>query len=173
MVRRYVITGAPGAGKTTLAEALRARGYPVVREAATDVIHESPELEGTGQPFLERILATQQQRQREAAGEIQIFDRSPACTLALAEYLTAYGGPAPSEQLLRAAANDGTYQPTVFFVRLLGFIVATRARRISLEQSRHFERIHEAVYTRLGYRLVEIPPAPVDRRVEQVIAEIG
>ena len=37
-IRRYVLTGAPGAGKTTLADALRLRGHRVVPEAATDVV---------------------------------------------------------------------------------------------------------------------------------------
>ena len=38
MLRRFVLTGAPGAGKTALAVALRDRGYLIVAEAATDVI---------------------------------------------------------------------------------------------------------------------------------------
>jgi predicted ATPase len=37
-VRRYIMTGAPGAGKTSILATLRARGYAVVNEAATDVI---------------------------------------------------------------------------------------------------------------------------------------
>jgi predicted ATPase len=36
--RRYVLTGAPGSGKTSLLQALAARGWAVVHEAATDVI---------------------------------------------------------------------------------------------------------------------------------------
>jgi predicted ATPase len=36
-MRRYIITGAPGAGKTTILTGLRDRGYAVVDEAATDV----------------------------------------------------------------------------------------------------------------------------------------
>jgi predicted ATPase len=40
MLRRFVLTGAPGAGKTALAVALRDRGYVIVAEAATDVIAE-------------------------------------------------------------------------------------------------------------------------------------
>lgn len=34
----YILTGAPGAGKTAILRLLEANGYPVVEEAATDVI---------------------------------------------------------------------------------------------------------------------------------------
>ena len=36
-MRRFILTGAPGAGKTTLIQALAARGHAVAVEAATDV----------------------------------------------------------------------------------------------------------------------------------------
>ncbi len=38
MPKRYVITGAPGAGKTALVRGLQERGWSVVDEAATEVI---------------------------------------------------------------------------------------------------------------------------------------
>ncbi|MEV4495482.1 AAA family ATPase [Micromonospora arborensis] len=47
--RRYVLTGAPGAGKTTLIEALSRRGHLVVREAATDIIA-TRQAEGCAEP---------------------------------------------------------------------------------------------------------------------------
>src|SRR5665213_1449806 len=37
-MKRYILTGAPGAGKTTIIRALQAMGCAVVEEAATDVI---------------------------------------------------------------------------------------------------------------------------------------
>ena len=37
-MKRYVLTGTPGAGKTALLRAAEAAGYAVVEEAATDVI---------------------------------------------------------------------------------------------------------------------------------------
>ena len=37
-MKRYVLTGAPGSGKTSVLRALAATGYPVVDEAATDVM---------------------------------------------------------------------------------------------------------------------------------------
>ena len=90
-MRRYVITGAPGAGKTTILAALRERGYAVVAEAATDVIS-GEQARGTDEPwrdeaFLDRVAFLQRQREEEPAGAgVQIFDRSPICTLALARY---------------------------------------------------------------------------------------
>ena len=80
---------------------------------------------------------------------MQLFDRSPVCTLALAVY----------------SVRDAVFDRRVFFVRLLGFITPTAARRIGLADSERFERIHEEVYRDLGYELVEVPPAPVEERL--------
>jgi len=68
VTRRYVLTGAPGAGKTVLLHALAARGWPVVQEAATDVIA-ALQADGVDQPwtrddFCDRIIALQRQRQQ-------------------------------------------------------------------------------------------------------------
>ncbi|WP_433044528.1 AAA family ATPase [Dactylosporangium sp. CS-033363] len=163
MIRRFVLTGAPGAGKTTIAEALKERGYAVVDEAATHIIGTVPGIEQDTPRFLRTILELQQQREHEQRAEIQILDRSPICTLALAEYL---GAKRPE------MAKHSQYQRRVFFVRLMDFIVPTQARRIGLEDARRFERIHADVYRRLGYELVEIPPAPLETRVAQVMAGI-
>jgi predicted ATPase len=59
MPRRYVLTGAPGAGKTALAVTLRERGYLVVAEVATDVIADE-QARGVDEPwpavdFLDKI----------------------------------------------------------------------------------------------------------------------
>ncbi|KAB1941499.1 AAA family ATPase [Micromonospora sp. ALFpr18c] len=66
---RYVLTGAPGAGKTTVLEALRHQGYATVREAATDVIAER-QAQGCAEPWREPAFvdAVQRHRQIEADG---------------------------------------------------------------------------------------------------------
>lgn len=71
-VPSYVLTGAPGAGKTAILRLLEADGYPVVDEAATDVI----------------ALQSQRQESVRQPRDTTVFvDRSPACTLALSRYL--------------------------------------------------------------------------------------
>jgi predicted ATPase len=168
-IRRYVLTGAPGAGKTTLADALAERGHVVVAEAATDVIAQGHPEQDYGS-FADAILALQLARERAATGPVQIFDRSPLCTLALARYL----GITPSAALSAAAARAaGVYQTAVFLVRPLGFITATAARRISYADALRFAGIHEDVYREYGFTLVDVPKATVAERVGQVERLIG
>jgi predicted ATPase len=101
--------------------------------------------------------------------DLVFFDRSPICTWALCEY----AGRPPPENLraeMRRIELEATYERRVFFVRLLGFITPTEARRISLEDSLRFEAIHADVYRRFGYELVDIPAADVQTRLELVTA---
>jgi predicted ATPase len=163
IIRRYVLTGAPGAGKTTLAVALRGRGHVVVPEAATDVIARG----GEGDGFVDAVLAVQLARERAATAPVQVLDRSPLCTLALARYL---GLPPSAALLAAAAAAADRYQPGVFLVQPLGFVTATAARRISYADSLRFAAIHEDVYREYGFTLVEVPAAPIAERVALVEA---
>jgi predicted ATPase len=173
-VRRYIITGAPGAGKTTILAALRDRGYAVVHEAATDVI--AGELAtGRDQPshdadFLDAIAHLQRERQQQPAPPattVQVFDRSPICTLALAHYLGLPVTPFLAREVDRVVAA-GIYQPQVFLVHLLGFVTPTAARRITLAQSIRFQQFHEQAYRDCGFELVDVPAGTLQDRVRLV-----
>ncbi|NUV36166.1 ATPase, partial [Streptomyces sp. KAI-27] len=49
----------------------------------------------------------------------------------------------------------------------------TAARRISYEDALAFEKVHEESYRRFGFRLVEIPAASVEERVDRILASVG
>lgn len=51
-MRRFVVTGAPGAGKTAIIRQLEIEGYSVVKEAATDVIA-AAQAQGIREPWSE------------------------------------------------------------------------------------------------------------------------
>lgn len=170
----YILTGVPGAGKTAVLRMLEASGYPVAEEAATDVIALSSAL-GQDEPwrdsdFIDKILALQRQRHaavRADPGATVFFDRSPACTLALSRYLGVVP-PRPLDREVSQMMARGGYATTVFFIRNLGFVEPTAARRISFEDSLAFERIHEQTYRELGFRLAEVPAGPLAERVELI-----
>jgi predicted ATPase len=109
-VPSYILTGAPGAGKTAVLRLLETAGYPVVEEAATDVIALGNAL-GRAEPwhdhdFIDKVIILQRQRQdslRAAGGPAVFFDRSPVCTLALSRFL----GCATSRLLASAVRQIG------------------------------------------------------------------
>ena len=178
-MQRYILTGAPGAGKTVLLRRLELAGYGVVGEAATDLIAlvtaQGVERHWEHPSFIDDIVALQRARQLRADAwpdQVVFFDRSPICTWALCEYANRTPPPILIEEMARIE-RERTYEGQVFFLDLLGFITPTEARRISLADSERFAAIHAEVYARFGYEVVHLPPAEVEARFEAVKAAIG
>jgi predicted ATPase len=178
-MRRFIITGAPGAGKTAIIRQLELDGFSVVEEAASDVIA-AAQAGGAAEPwtdpsFIDLIANLQSQRQIRAScqpDEIQFHDRSVVCTAALAVYF-GYSVSATLTRELERIKTEAIFQNRVFFIRNLGSVKATEARRISFEDALRFERIHEETYRRYGFDLVFIEPGDVLERVRVIKAAIG
>jgi predicted ATPase len=155
-MRRFIMTGTPGAGKTSILRALENLGYAVVEEAATDAIaaqHAQGNLEPwRDPPFIDAIVRLQTHRQhgrvRQGAA-VQVHDRSVVCTLALARWMD-YPVTAELREAVAQVTEEGLFDRRVFFVRPLGFCELTPVRGISYEDSLEFERVHETEYLRLG-----------------------
>jgi predicted ATPase len=177
-MRRYILTGAPGAGKTAILRQLEMHGFGVVEEAATDLIA-LRQAQGIAEPwtdpeFIDEIAALQWQRHLRScsgSGEVQFHDRSMVCTRALAEYLGFPVSETLTRQLDRMI-REGIYETRVFFVRNLGFITPTSARRISYGDSLRFERIHEETYRARGFEIVDVAPDSVAERTAAILAHL-
>ncbi|HZC22748.1 MAG TPA: AAA family ATPase [Candidatus Binatia bacterium] len=173
-MKRFIVTGAPGCGKTAIIRQLEHDGFTVVEEAATDVIA-LEQAQGIAEPwtcpaFIDAVANLQKQRQVRAtrkAGEVQFHDRSAFCTVALARYL-GHPRSAAFELELERVQAEAIFQKRVFFVSNLGFITPTEARRISFEEALRFERIHEETYRDFGFEIFPVEPGTVAERVASI-----
>jgi predicted ATPase len=178
MMRRFIITGAPGAGKTAIIRQLELDEFSVVEEAATDIIA-AAHARGTPEPwmhpsFIDDIVNLQRDRRIRASyqrDEIQFHDRCAVCTAALATWL-GYPWSSVLTNELERIETEAVYETRVFFIRTLGFVTPTEARRISLEDTMRFEKIHEETYRNFGFDLVSVDPATLLERVSIITAAI-
>lgn len=177
-MKRYILTGAPGSGKTLIIRALEMQGYAVIDEAATDVIAYEQAL-GNQAPwekssFIDEIVHLQKQREIQMTtvnSTMQFYDRSPFCTYALAVHMKY----SPSEVLLKEIErlrSGQVYQKQVFFIDNLGFIKHTEARKINFEDSVAFEKIHAETYAKFGFECIKIPLAPLLERVGLILKSL-
>ena len=173
-MKRYIVTGAPGAGKTAVIRQLEFDGFSVVEEAATDVIA-LWQAKGIVEPwthpeFIDAVVNLQRTRERRAdcaTDLVQFHDRSVVCTAALADYL----GFARSQNLqreLHRVATEGVFDRRVFFLKNLGFVTPTDARRITYEETVRFELIHEQTYRDIGFDITLIDRGSLSERVKQI-----
>jgi predicted ATPase len=175
--RFFVLTGGPGAGKTTLIEALRAAGFATMTEAGRAIIRDQLEIAGpaTHQTnpalFAELMLALDMQSYRKALGEPGpvFFDRG---ITELAGYHRMMGLPTPAH--FRIAAEKFRYNKRVFVAPPWSEIFANDSeRKQSLDEA---VRTHDAavrIYAEFGYTIVPLPKAPVEERLRFVLAETG
>lgn len=151
-MNRYILTGAPGSGKTTILRSLELTGCSVVAEAATDIIAYE-QARGNLKPwenksFIDTIIRVQKHRQIDMCGhysDLHFYDRSPICTYALAMFL----GHKPTDTLIEEIERIreyNIYENKVFFIENLGFIENTNARKINFKDALRFEQIHKDSY---------------------------
>jgi len=124
--------------------------------------------------FIDVIANLQKDRQIRASyqpEEVQFHDRCAVCTAALAVYLGRPFSPFLAGELERVK-KESIYQNRVFFIRNLGFVTPTEARRITFEETLRFEKIHEELYLDFGFELISVEPRSLMERVGIIKAAI-
>ncbi|BBK33579.1 putative ATPase [Stella humosa] len=172
----FIVTGGPGAGKTTLVEALSTAGLATAPEGGRAIIRQELASGGDALPwrdpaaFAARMMAHDRAQYRAARrrGRPCIFDRGIPDTIGYLR-LTGLAVPAAMDR----AARHLRYQPTVFVAPPWPAIYTTDAERRPTPQEA--ERTWAALcrtYVDHGYNLAPLPLAPVAERVAFVLARI-
>lgn len=174
--RLHVVTGGPGAGKTALVDALAAAGVATSPEVGRQVVREELAAGGDALPwgderaFAERMIGREVAAHAAALarGETVVLDRGVPD---VAGFLLASGLAVPPH--VDDAMRTRRYNPRVFLAPFWPAIYAHDPERLQpAALARRQGEVLAALYRDLGYRLVELPLAPVAERVRFVQAEL-
>jgi len=174
---KYVITGGPGSGKSSLIAALAAQGLPTIAEGGRAIIRDQLAIGGTALPWADRSAFAAQMlgwemRSHHMADAIEgpvFFDRGVPDVLG---YLRLTGEPVPLH--VETAARHFRYDQRIFIAPWWPDIYAGDAeRKQSPEEAEATFRMMASVYAELGYTLVPLPLAPLEDRVRFVRMTIG
>ena len=175
--RLHVVTGGPGSGKSTLIDALAAAGVATSAEVGRAIIKEELAAGGAALPWLDHRAFADRMIEREiaahqaalASGQIVVLDRGAPDVIG---FLRVSGLAVPPA--IDAAARSVRYNPRVFIAPWWADIFTTDAeRKQTPEEARATFAVMVATYRDYGYRLIELPRAPVAERVAFVLREIG
>lgn len=174
-MRRIVLTGGPGAGKTSLLLALHARGHAVAHEAARAIIQERRAGGRSPRPqplaFAREILRRDIELfdQRSSISRLVFYDRSVLDALCMLDEVTPFQ-PGELQELLARYP----YYRRVFVLPPWEGIYAQDAERD--QTFADAVRVHatlSAWYRRCGYELIEVPKVSVAERCAYVLEELA
>jgi len=171
----YVLTGAPGTGKSAALDQLRRRGFDGIDEPARQILAEQRSFGGRGVPdadpalFVELMLsrAVFERRKHRPAEQPVFFDRGVPDLIA---YALLYG---LDDAAPRNAAHKYRYNTTVFFAPpWTDIYTQDEERRMTYGQAADFgERMRDA-YFGLGYDVVELPRDTPEARARFMLDRI-
>ena len=169
-----VLTGGPGAGKTSVIEALRAAGHRCSPEAGRAIIRQQVEVDGPALPWRDRTLYAELMLswelraldvQTEASGPV-FFDRGLPDIVG---YLRLEGLPVPAH-ILKAAQNRRYARQVFLFPPWPEIFTGDAERKQTAEVAAATCRVMTETYGELGYELIEVPRADVAERSRFILA---
>ncbi|WP_148255440.1 AAA family ATPase [Aidingimonas lacisalsi] len=174
MNRRFVVTGGPGGGKTTILSALAECGYRIVSESARRIIKERLAAGLSPRPdpvaFAQEILSSDMAKYRDATtcDHAMFFDRGVLDALYMLEAESALASDEIAQYVQQFPYND-----VVFLLPPWEEIYGKDSERDqSFEESiKVFEGL-KRWYLQWGYETIEVPRNNVNERVSFILKSI-
>ena len=175
MNQHYVITGAPGTGKTAIINALKGRGYCCVEENSREIITEQIKNKGEVLPWknqiaFENLISSKRAKQYASIpkDEICFFDRS---TIDCIAYLKA-NNLETSTEILEVMKNH-EFNSNVFYTPIWEEIYTNDSeRKESIESAITIEKFLISTYQYFDYTLIEVPKLTIEERVDFILSKI-
>lgn len=172
----FVVSGGPGAGKTTVLLELAKRGFPHAAEVARQIIQEQAESGGRALPWDDREAYTRLMLQRSIdsflehtpARQTMFSDRGIPDTLCYARLIGLQ-----DEGNIQKACAEYRYARLVFLAPPWREIyVADQERKQDFEEAERTYRLMKETYRECGYELCELPKDVPEARVEFILKRL-
>lgn len=169
-MKKYIITGGPYSGKSSVLNLLERQGIQVLHETARLIIQEDQEKKKLDPSynqlypwddqsiFCRRCHERQLKREKELSGDLVILDRSIIDNLAYAAVEKIELDPKIYKDI-----HESGYEKKVFYFELLSSYKTDSQRKDSEEQVKAVHRELYNVYSNLGFEIVDIPVFSEDR----------
>ncbi|MEZ9176730.1 AAA family ATPase [Vibrio kanaloae] len=169
-----IITGGPGAGKTTLINALGDAGYPSFAESSRQLIEQQSQLENGILPWLNlpgfaRLCLTVMREQKDRAHQhpVAFLDRA-------IPDICGYLAQANLEiDATYREASQGYHSQALFCRPEASIYVQDDVRPYPFEEALEIHHALVTIYQELGYEVVEVPFMSVEARVLFVKNHLG
>ncbi len=168
MIKKYILTGGPGSGKTSILNALRTKGEYIINEAATDYIKQR-QAQGVIEPwkesdFQKKILKLQLEREKNIPSTIErvFIDRGLADGLVYVEPDSKL-----SNQIIKESKKN--IYDRIFFIDPLYKVEKNEIRREDKEGALGLGAKLKKAYYQLGYELISVAPDTIAQRVRVIL----
>lgn len=171
----FILTGAPGAGKTSLIQQLQRTGHHCVAEPGREILAEQRAINGSGLPekdtqlFIDLLLARSIEKFQGVTDTDRpiFFDRGVPDIIAYAAYYKLDLSP------FESAANTYRSARKVFVLPPWEEIYANDdERKMTFAESMNFQELILDAYKNLDYELVTLPLDTVEARTAFILSEI-
>jgi predicted ATPase len=172
-MRRIVITGGPGTGKTSLITALESKGYTCLPEISRQVTLEARE-KGIDQLFLKdpmlfsyKLLEGRKKQFYEAVDyktDLVFLDRGLPDVLAYLEYI---GDKYP--KIFTEVCASHRYDLVFLLPPWVEIYATDNERYESFEQAKLIYQALKKVYIKFNYTLIEVPKGKLQDRIDFIM----
>lgn len=170
MLKKYIITGAPGTGKSTLIKSMQSKGVLCAEEVSRDIIKNEQLLQSDGMPWdnMERfcqLVFKETMHRFKTQEDIQICDRSLLDIVAYLNHVNLH----VFDKLSQFNFHK-YYHNTVFFAAPWEAIYQTDPQRPeNFKTQLALSKTIEKVYSSYGFTLCYLPRVTVAERTSIIM----
>lgn len=168
MIQRFIITGGPATGKSSIIEYAQQIGHDCFEEVSREIIHKK-NIKKTAKNFdFESAVYQERKTQYLSATKLHFYDRSMLDGLA---YMNLQNIAIPQHMLSDLKAYR--YESKVFITPIWKEIYKQDSERFeSFEEAIAIDKSLRKIYQSFDYELVEVPLINIEERMKFILSQI-